>query len=209
MHRKIDYYEIGNAPLPFVMQELSVKCKSQGVLINFEEASDPNRDKLLSYEFKDLLISDLVSKILNNHKCYTWASKNNIINIVPSNSNSDYILDQVIFKISIKNRTRDEIVQLVLTELDKINPGKYRTGIDKNIIAYQLVILNLPYKELGISPPILTKHSFEFKDITFRDILNEISKSENICWQVTLSDEGTRILVFMDPSTGTGLQNTK
>ena len=118
-------------------------------------------------------------------------------------------MNQVIHKINIKNKTRDEIVQLVLETLDKENPGKYRVKADKNEIAYQLAILNLPYKELGISPPILARHSFEFEDETFRDVLNQISKEENICWQVTLGDEGMRILVFMDPSAGSGLQNIK
>ncbi len=209
--KKIDNFEIINAPLPFVVQSLSENCKSQGVLINFEEAVDPNKDKLLSFKFKDLSINDIVNKILNDNKCYTWTSKNNIINIVPSNTNSNYILDQVVGKIKVENKTRDEIVQLVLEELDKDNPGKYRIETDNNEIAYQLVVLNLPYKELGISPPILTRHSFEFKNETFRDVLNAISKNENICWQIMLVDEkeGIRTLVFMDPSAGSGLQNIK
>lgn len=212
MAKKISYFEISNTPLSFVIQSLSEKCKFQGVLINFEEAVDPNKDRLYSFKFKDLSINEIVNEILKNDKSYTWTKKGNIINIIPSNiNNNEYLLNQTVGKIDIKSKTRDEIVQLVLKELDKKNPGKYRIETDKNEIIYQLVIFNLPYKELGILPPILARHSFEFKDETFRGVLNAISKSENICWQVLLSDEneGMRILVFMDPSAGAGLQTIK
>ncbi len=204
MDRKIDSFEIDNVTALEAITKFIAKCKPLNILITFEEAVNTKEDNLITIKLKNVSVRNLIDEITSKSKSYVWKQDGNVINIIPSNKKNDtnYILNEKIHHLVIKDKTREEIVDMVLEMINQNNPGKYKIENSKGITENELILIHLsdlPYKDIGLSSPVLKKYNIEIKYKNVREILNLIAKEENVPWYVMLhkkKEDNIRILFF-------------
>lgn len=191
---------VSNVPLRDALSKLAERTLPLGVVVNFEQLrSDLASNSHVTANLKAVSITNALVKLLQNDCQYSWEKNGQVVNVfaVEDKRNPKNVLNQIIPELRIQDKDRYEIVSTVLEACNRITSGKYKIIKDGNAID-QLQAYRIPCKEFGIPEPVLRKHNFTFRDLSVREILNAISREENIRWEI-LAIEANRemsILVF-------------
>lgn len=199
--KEVDVFEVNNVTVLEAVVELATKCRTLNILVTFEEAVSMEKDSPISIKIKNETVRSILEKIVG--KDYFWKTDGSIVNIIPLGAKGDhnYILNEKINQLNIQNKTREEIVEILLGMINDKNPDKYRVKNERGNYVSKLITFQFPYEKFGMSRPILKRHKIEVRNKSFREILNVIAIRENISWYTTLLDrdkDEISILLFGD-----------
>jgi len=187
---------VSNAPLRDAVLKLAMHALPLGTTINFEESrkSLPPYKSRVTVDLQSVTITNALMKLFQNDRQYSWETTQQVINVFAPEDRRDTknVLNQILPELVIQNKNRYEIVSLVLSECNRITSGKYKLSKDGDVID-QLLVFRMPYKELKMAEPVLRKHSFSFRNMSVREILNVVSLEAGVSWATFIVDGNPKI----------------
>lgn len=169
-------------PIDALLQ-LSPFLKEKGLLI-LVECTEDSFEPFLDYDLPDTNLPAMLDQIVSRTGRYTWSQDSCVINIVPKRFRDDpnYIMNRRLPAFHAVGLTRSEIVSTMMANLETLAPGTIMHRAPDGTMLTALMDFPIPYKEFGMTPPILPKHTIDATDVSVRDIMNSIAISEKVEW---------------------------
>lgn len=177
-------------------EQLALQLAPSGILIGLECASaDTELSVAISPAGQSL--PSFLDELVKKDPTYSWKYSDHVVNIFPRVSiiDTEDIMNEMIPELDMENKTRAEIIESAMSAMGR---GKSQIIAQRaeGKMLWRLFYLDA-YEIMDSS--VVKRHSLSVRNITVRDLLNEIARKDNECWTVQLHPDtalGIRVLHF-------------
>lgn len=192
INKIISSYEVKNVSLDAALYTLSVKCEN--IPLGFASISTNNL-KDISLVLTNKSVKEIVNKLLESKGEFSWQEKKGVINVLINDKNILEVLNKPINSYECTNGNKISIIEEISKKyLDNMIELEIGNDVIELEEIEKIVGLNKDAENLAQSlareitdryksNKFSHKYNFNFKNVTFVDILNYIVKEDkNYMW---------------------------